>query len=91
MNRQPEGDRLDEHAGEVLGILSRAAERGTGAMGEPQIASEIGLDERQVGTLLHRLQHDGRVDRTADGSWEATPATQATTAPRPSPKEPPQA
>lgn len=82
------GDRLDAYAGDVVAILSRAEGTGSGAMGEPEIASELDLDATQVGTLLHRLQHDGRVSRTADGSWTATPAAVATTEPRPSPKEP---
>jgi hypothetical protein len=74
---------LDEHADRVVSIVARGEELGAAA-----IAREIGLDATQVSSLLHRLEHDGRVTRTAGGNWAATPAAKATTEPAPSPKEP---
>lgn len=76
-------DVLDQYADRVVAILARGEE-----LGASTIASEVELDASQVSSLLHRLEHDGRVTRTAGGSWATTPAAQVTTEPAPSPKEP---
>ena len=68
-----------------MAILARGED-----LGPSTIASEIDLEPTQVSSLLHRLEHDGRVMHTASGNWSTTPAAQATTEPAPSPKEPPQ-
>ena len=78
-------DALDQYADRVVAILARGED-----LGASTIASEIDLEATQVSSLLHRLEHDGRVMRTASGNWSTTPAAQATTEPAPSPKEPPQ-
>ncbi len=81
--RPPSGqasDALDAHRDEVLRILARGEDMSAAALAN--------VEATQVSALLTRLEHDGRVTRTATGSWRAEPATQATTEPQPSPREP---
>jgi DNA-binding IclR family transcriptional regulator len=78
-------DTLDDRADDVLGIIKRAED-----VGESHIAHELGghADASQVAKLLHRLEHEGRVTRTAGGTWRLTPATEMHTEARPDPREP---
>jgi hypothetical protein len=81
-------DALDEHRGDVAGVLKRQDANGTDHISEAEIGREVGLDATRVGSLLHRMQADGEVTRTADGNWELTAAAALRTEPRPHPREP---
>ncbi|MFL5825672.1 MAG: hypothetical protein ACJ76V_04035 [Thermoleophilaceae bacterium] len=67
----------------IFGALKREGE-----MGESAIAKEAGLRAEGISALLERLEHDGRVARTAFGRWRLTPAEELHTEPRPHPREP---
>jgi DNA-binding GntR family transcriptional regulator len=68
-----------------VAILARGQDLGASAL-----ASEIDLEPTQVSSLLTRLEHDGRVTRTAGGNWAAAPAAMVTTEPALFPKVPEQ-
>ena len=78
-------DTLDDRIDDVLGIIKRAED-----VGESHIAHELGghVEATQVGHLLHRLEREGRVTRTAGGTWRLTPAAEGSVTERPDPREP---
>lgn len=83
-------DSLDHHRHDVAGVLKRQEDIGR-HISEAEIGREVGLEATQVDSLLHRMQTDGEVSRTAEGNWELTAAASMHTQPRPDPREPRQA
>jgi DNA-binding IclR family transcriptional regulator len=82
-------DSPEEQRTEIAAILRRQDANGLPEhISEAEIGRELGLEATQVGSLLHEMQRDGQVNRTAHGNWELTAAEARDTDPRPHPHEP---